>query len=123
MSPMVTICLFSIYFFGFFSKAWTSRRILTIETVSDIIMTIIWFALFISGLVQVGGNCASGTAMAGCTDFNWVTAWIFFIAISWLVNLVFDGTAWHFAFGGFNEIDDNILMDIRRTTRNPSRYK
>ncbi|EGF82353.1 hypothetical protein BATDEDRAFT_34377 [Batrachochytrium dendrobatidis JAM81] len=115
-SPVVSGLLIAVYVSPWFSHSWTSRRILTIETIADAIMTLGWIFGFIIELVNVQGAC-TGASLPGCTNFNWLMAWLFFLFVSWGAGFFFDCTAWHRGVLASDEIESDVLMDVRRTTR------
>jgi hypothetical protein len=82
-------------------------------------MTVGWISGFIAELAAVKGGCSieSVYAAQGCTNFNWLVSWLFFLFVSWLAGLYFDFTAWRQGVFNNNELDDNVLLDIRRQTR------
>lgn len=104
-----------MYVFPWFSHSWTSRRILAIETFLDLFMALAMFSVFFVDLTLIGGQCDQN--VLGCGTFTWLLTWLFFHAASWFAGLVFDGTAWHRGLSTSQEIDGDILLDIRRTTR------
>ncbi|KAI8915993.1 hypothetical protein EDD86DRAFT_197370 [Gorgonomyces haynaldii] len=125
-SPILSGFLIAIYIFPWFSKKWTSRRILSVETFCDVLMTISWAAIFFVGLASVGGKCANPTDASwvdGCGNYNWLMAWIFFLFLSFAAGVYFDGTAWYNGVWKGPEIESDVLLDIRRTTRTTNRYK
>ena len=116
LSPITSGCLIAIYLTPWFGKNWTSRRILSIETFCDFCFTIGWLAGFIA-LVVKGSGCNA----EGCVTYSWLAAWVFFLLLSWTAGLFFDATAWRRGVFSENEIDDAVLMDVRRATRGTSR--
>ncbi|KAH6572204.1 hypothetical protein BASA61_008944 [Batrachochytrium salamandrivorans] len=115
-SPIVSGLLVAVYISPWFSHSWTSRRILTIETLADAIMTLGWLSGFCVELVTIRGTCSIEWT-TGCTNFNWLMSWLFFLFISWGAGLFFDYTAWYRGVFAADEIESDVLMDVRRTTR------
>ena len=105
-----------------FGKNWTSRRILFIESFCDLFMTIGWISGFIAELAAVKGGCAPAVAIDGCPNFNWLVAWLFFLFLSWGAGIFFDCTAWYNGVFSGNDIDADVLLDVRRTTRQGTRF-
>jgi hypothetical protein len=123
VSPVISGLNIAVYITPWFGKNWTSRRILAIETFSDLFMTVGWIAGFIALLNGVTFNCAPGGAMpTGCVEFNWLAAWLFFLFLAWFTGLIFDIFAWKKGVFDAGEIDDEVLLDVRRATRS-SRLK
>ncbi len=121
-SPITSGSLIALYLAPWFGKNWTSRRILSIETASDFCMTFGWLGGFIALVAQTGGACASSEKFVdGCTTYNWLAAWVFLLFLSWAAGLFFDATAWHRGVCSGNDINDAILLDVRRATRGTSR--
>lgn len=118
MSPIVSGFLIAMYLFPWVSRKWTSRRLLSVETFFDVFMTLGWISGFIALLAKIQGGCVS--YQEGCDVFNWLVAWLFFLFVSWAAGLFFDITAWHRGVWSSDEIDSDVLLDIRRTTRAPS---
>jgi hypothetical protein len=112
-----------MYIFPWFSKSWTSRRILTVETLIDVTMTLGWLGVLINFATTVGGQCSSySTQLKGCVQFNWLCVWIFFLFCAWGSGIYFDITAWRRGLNGSSEIDTEIMLDIRKATRG-NRFK
>jgi hypothetical protein len=123
LSPVISGGLIAMYIFPWFSKAWTSRRILSTETFLDVFMMLGMFIIFFVELSAVDGACDIN--VVGCPTFNWLLTWLFFHSASWAAGFYFDCTAWYRALYSGHEIDSEMLMDIRKTTRGSvgSRYK
>ena len=60
------------------------RRLLTIETVFDVIGVVLWLVLFIVPLIEVGNSCAG--LNSSCTNFNWLMVWVCLMSLSWLAS-------------------------------------
>ncbi|KAI8910084.1 hypothetical protein BC831DRAFT_408822 [Entophlyctis helioformis] len=120
VSPVISAFLIIVYVTPWFSHAWTSRRILSVETFCDLFMTLGWISGFMAELIAVQGACSLGWH-PGCTNFNWLMAWLFFLFLSWGAGFFFDCTAWWRGVFSGDEIESDVLMDVRRTTR-ASRY-
>ncbi|KAJ2998034.1 hypothetical protein HDV02_004945 [Globomyces sp. JEL0801] len=116
-SPAISAALIAVYITPWFGKNWTSRRILLIETFCDLFITIGWIAGFFTLLSSVTTGCSPANWIVGCTNFNWMAAWVFFLFLSWAIGLFFDGTAWYRGVFSQEEIGSDVLLDIRRTTR------
>ncbi|KAL2915344.1 hypothetical protein HK105_205209 [Polyrhizophydium stewartii] len=116
VSPVISGCMIAIYMLPWFSHAWTSRRILSVETFCDLFMSLGWISGFIVELSAVRGACSIGW-LDGCTNFNWLMSWLFFLFVSWSAGLVFDCTAWYRGVCAADEIESDVLLDVRRTTR------
>ncbi|KAJ3045680.1 hypothetical protein HDV00_007806 [Rhizophlyctis rosea] len=116
VSPILSVLLILVYVLPIFLKKWTSRRILIIETLLDFLLTICWLAGFIASLVLMGGQCPPATSSA-CDRFNWAVAWFFFSFMFYSAGLVFDVRTWYQAVFAPQDIDAEVLLDVRRTTR------
>ncbi|KAJ3252525.1 hypothetical protein HK103_001426 [Boothiomyces macroporosus] len=121
ISPIVSGLLIAVYITPWFGKNWTSRRILSIETFFDLFMMMGWICGFGVELTSVGTGCSLQTWIDGCTSFNWLAAWLFFLFVAWAAGLFFDCTAWYRGVFAGNEIDADVLLDIRRSGRQTRR--
>ncbi|KAJ3057005.1 hypothetical protein HK097_001489 [Rhizophlyctis rosea] len=116
VSPIISGLLIAVYLLPVFLKKWTSRRILIIETACDFIITLCWFAGFIASLSQMKGECPPAKSPE-CDRFNWAVAWFFFSFAFFAAGLTFDVRTWYKAVFEPQEVDAEVLLDIRRTTR------
>ena len=115
-SPIVSIFLVVVYLTPWFSHSWTSRRILLIETSLDFMMFIGWMGGFIGSVVLVNGRCIAPPA-ATCTQYNWLISWLFFSAIAFFYALGIDFWSLYKGIYAPADIEHEILLDVRRTTR------
>ena len=117
-SPIVSIFLVVVYITPWFSHAWTSRRILFVETFCDFFMSLGWLAGFISLVAVVQGKCVPTPGSDNnCVIFNWLVSWLFFSWLAFLAGLFFDGYSLYKGIWAPNDIESEILLDVRRTTR------
>jgi hypothetical protein len=117
VSPIISGFNVAVYLTRWIGKNWTSRRILSIETFCDLLMTTGWLAGFIALLAEVKTGCSLEQWTEGCVNFNWLVAWLFFLFVSWFAGLIFDIIAWRKGVCSPQEIDNEILLDIRRSAR------
>ena len=115
-SPMVSGSLIAVYIAPWFSHSWSSRRILFIETFLDFLMTFGWVTGFTLMMVATNGQCKP-TADATCTNFNWLVAWCFLSFLGFFYGLVLDIISLYKGMCGSSDIEAEILLDVRRTTR------
>jgi hypothetical protein len=116
ISPMVSGFLIAIYYFSWFSKSWTSRRILCMELSCDSFMTMGWLCGFVLMIIATSGNCQP-LPDATCTNFNWLVAWCFLSFIAFFYGLGIDIVSLYRGIWGSNAVEAEILLDVRRTTR------
>jgi hypothetical protein len=115
-SPMVSGFLIAVYSLSWFSHSWNSRRILFIELSLDLFMTLGWLCGFVIMIIATDGDCkqVSGTS---CTNFNWLVAWCFLSFFAFFYGLCLDIISLYRGLWGSNDIEAEILLDVRRTTR------
>ncbi|KAJ3267468.1 hypothetical protein HK104_005866 [Borealophlyctis nickersoniae] len=116
ISPIISALLIAVHIFPWFSKSWTSRRIMILETISDFFIGLGWFGGFVAGLSKMNGDCPPNASSA-CNLFNWALAWFFFSFLFFGAGFVFDVRTWYKAIWAPQEIDAEVLLDVRRSTR------
>ncbi|RKP00230.1 hypothetical protein CXG81DRAFT_13471 [Caulochytrium protostelioides] len=121
MSVLTPLCVgfcVAIYIWSVFTKAWSSRRILTAETILDFLQLLVWGFGFLAGIIQMGKGCpASFSTTTPCPLYNWFLAWAGFTTAGFLVGFVLDCKTWHTVLFAERELDSELLLDINRTTR------
>lgn len=115
-SPIVSGFLTALYMMPWFSQSWTARKILFIELFSDFVMALGWLAGFTLMIIATDGNCVQ-VAEATCTNFNWLVAWCFLSFLAFSYGFALDIISLYKGIYGSNDIEAEILLDVRRTTR------
>ncbi|KAJ3322156.1 hypothetical protein HDU76_013943 [Blyttiomyces sp. JEL0837] len=121
-APFIAGGLVGQYSVPFIVTAWNSRKILSLEILTDISVTIMWVACFSGEVYRMGQDCPPASSH-GCDMFNWVLAWNILSFISWFFAILIDihsflvGFGWFPSWGG--ERLDDLEMDaaIRRMGR------
>lgn len=120
-SPVVSAFLVVVYVTPWFSHSWTSRRILIVESSLDFLMALGWLAGFVAMLVAVNGACippaATPTTTPNCVNFNWLVSWLFLSFVAFSFGLGVDIWALYKGMCAKDDIEGEILLDIRRTAR------
>ena len=117
LTPLVSSFLVVVYVSPWFSHGWTSRRILIVESTFDFLMTVGWLSGFITSLVIVKGQCVPPETGTSCINFNWAVSWFFFLTTAFLFNLGLDIWALYSGLCGRQDVEGEVLLDVRRTTR------
>lgn len=86
-------------------------------------MFIGWMGGFIGSVVLVNGRCVappatkSGDPIPTCTQYNWLISWLFFSGLAFLYALGIDFWSLYKGIYAPADIEHEILLDVRRTTR------
>ena len=115
-SPIVSGFLVVVYITPWFSHGWTSRRILFIETFLDFCMSVVWMTAFGVSIAAVSGYC-DAPAGGSCINFNWLMSWYFLSSVGFLYGLGCDFYSLYLGLCAKEDIEQEILLDVRRTTR------
>ncbi|ORY48087.1 hypothetical protein BCR33DRAFT_714524 [Rhizoclosmatium globosum] len=89
MSPIIAGALVGQYFAPFCITNWTSVKMLSLELLLDLTITIFWIGCFASEIQLVNGDCPPGKSY-GCDMFNWTLAWNILSFLSWLIAVGLD---------------------------------
>jgi hypothetical protein len=122
-SPIAIIWNVGMYSAPIVLKSWTSRRIIIIEGLLDIFMTVLWVATFIAACVYVAPHCAPGhknpTAIENeyCARNNWVVLFAFLETSAWIVSVLLDLSAFYSGVVKKPDVDPEALLEIRRSAR------
>ena len=116
VSPIVSTFLVVLYVAPWFSHSWSSKRILILEIVADFLMAFGWLSGFIVMMVATKGHCVP-LPDTSCTNFNWLEAWCFLSFAAFLYGLAIDIITLYKGVCGSSDIEAEILLDVRRTTR------
>ncbi|KAI9352891.1 hypothetical protein BDR26DRAFT_1002988 [Obelidium mucronatum] len=119
-SPIVAGALVGQYFAPFIITNWTSTKILSLELLLDLTVTIFWIGCFGSEIHYMGGDCPPGTSY-GCDMFNWTLAWNILSFISWAIAVGLDVQSLGVGLGYLNygdpigdmELESNIMRQAR----------
>ncbi|KAI9209740.1 uncharacterized protein BJ171DRAFT_609020 [Polychytrium aggregatum] len=116
--PCVAGLLILQHFAGAIISAWTSRKMMVLETLCDVTIMALWLFCIIAAGILMGPNCPPGTSHA-CDCFNWVLATEIMSWIAWTYGVVLDFVLWYkVLWGGMEEIDD---MEMNRALRQTAR--
>lgn len=125
--PIISVWNIAIYLAPFLTKAWSSRKILIIESVSDVLMSLFWMGTFVYAAGQAIHTCTC--PQTGCTDIvkkicdktNWLVAFAFFATLSWTISLIYDIISFYKGVFQREEVDPETLLEVQRTARMGSR--
>jgi hypothetical protein len=125
MGPIVSVWNAAMYMAPWFSKAWSSRRIIIVEGVGDACFSVIWTIAFVYGATIAGKNCSCAVTrscllsdvMAVCDKTNWLIAFSCFISVSWIAALVYDVHAFYKGVIKTEDIDPETLLEVHRSAR------
>ncbi|KAL3898907.1 MAG: hypothetical protein SGCHY_002412 [Lobulomycetales sp.] len=125
LSPMASVVCIIIYVIPWFKKKWTSRKLLKVEGVVDLIFTMFWILLFAAEMHAIGDSCPPGRS-AACDKYNWVLAWGCLSGLFWFVAFCLD--LWSYLDGVYNWGDrlgeqetDTVLRRLAQKTRGGGR--
>ena len=119
VTPFLTGFNVLLYAASFFGKKWTSRRVLAVETLIDlgVVCTFLSHGVMLAKKNYDLCNPESTWGYTQCGSLNLFVFWLFFLMVAWMLAFWFDCVAWYRGVFKKPEINNDVLMDVRRVTR------
>ena len=106
-----------VYALPWLFKAWSSRRIILVETFFDCFYVTLWIVCAIGTATVVGANALLDENQIDIGRCRWLVVFCFLLLITWIVNFALDVWAIYKGMMKSADVDPEALLEIRRSAR------